>query len=425
MTEPTLKALPFHEAIDFFRKKGYKPTFRYQDMEPQAHATAFTVAKAMRTDILQDIRSAMDDAIANGHTFDTFKGNLKPTLADKGWWGRKKMVDPDTGEERTVQLGSSKRLRTIFDVNMRQAYATGHWEQAQRTKNALPFLRYVPSSAHHPRAAHRLWYNVVKPIDDPFWDKHLPPNGWGCQCSVQQLAQEDLDHLGLEVTKYDPSGPEKTYVNRRTGQLMRAPQGVDPNFAYNPGKERMKALTPPPLDVSLDTPYAGPPSHIPLPKPRAASASSLMLPPDLTPEEYMRHFLGRFGADIGKPVVITDKAGEPVTISEDLFKNGRGQSTLMKRGRHLYLPMLAETILNPDEIWNVWENYPEGRPTLLRRYIAHFSVEGQAQPGFALFDTSAAGWTGVTTFQPDRRKYLIDQRKGALIYRRPDDVEKK
>lgn len=49
-----LKPLAPKEAVNFFRQKGYKVGFSWQDVWQEEHAYAFTVAKAMRNDILQD-----------------------------------------------------------------------------------------------------------------------------------------------------------------------------------------------------------------------------------------------------------------------------------------------------------------------------------------------------------------------------------
>ncbi len=47
---------PPKEAMDWFSSKGMKPSFDYTDVWREEHATAFTVAKATKMDILSDIR---------------------------------------------------------------------------------------------------------------------------------------------------------------------------------------------------------------------------------------------------------------------------------------------------------------------------------------------------------------------------------
>jgi len=415
-----LRAVAPEEAIDYFRKKGYTTTFDHREMMGEAHAYSFTVAKAMQRDVLQDIRAAMDDAIANGTTLDEFKKRLRPTLQEKGWWGRQTMVDPLTGKEREVQLGSSRRLRTIFETNMRSAYAAGRWEAVQRTKKALPYLRYITVEDSNVRPEHRAWHNVVKHVDDPFWDQHYPPNGWGCRCTVQQLGEEDLKRLGLQVTDYEPVGLPRTYINKRTGEAVSVPQGITPGFDYNPGRARMKALTPPPLDQPLGVPYQGPPAKVPMPTPRPALAS-IEMPDGLSEPEYANRFLKEFGAEIGKPTLFQDAAGERVVISEDLFKDAKGQWKVTKNNRQKYLLMLASALKEPDEIWEYWEELRDGSKRLRRRYLSRLVVGDDRRDALVAFETGKDGWHGLTTFQSSDANYVRNQRRGALVYRRPDE----
>ena len=122
MPEPEILDLPPEEAVKHFQAKGFHVGFDWRDTDASTHVRSFTVAKAMKLDILEDIQGAMDQAIAEGKTFDWFRDNLEPTLRKKGWWGRQSMTDPLTGETRIVQLGSPRRLRIIFDTNLRMAY---------------------------------------------------------------------------------------------------------------------------------------------------------------------------------------------------------------------------------------------------------------------------------------------------------------
>lgn len=404
-------------AVDYLRKKGYKTTFDYHEMVREEHAFNFTVAKATSVDILQDIRTEVDKALADGTTLETFRRNLRPILADKGWWGKKLMVDPKTGEEKLVQLGSPRRLQIIFDTNLRTAYAAGHWEGIQKAKKLRPYLRYVAILDERTRDQHRHWNDTVKPVDDPFWNDHYPPNGWRCRCSVQQLSERDIKRLGLEETTINPDGAPKTFLDKRTGETVLLPPGLDPSFAYNVGKARMKAMVPPQLDVTLSAPFLGDPIKVPPPKPRVLQKDRL-LPDGLSDEEYVSAFLKEFGGDIGKPVVFKDVTGDPIVISDDLFRDAKGNLKVTKRNRHKYLLLLADSIKNPDEIFVVWQEYPKGRMTLSRHYLVQWAND--QHDGFTMFDTSKAGWSGVTSFTTNQKEYLLRQRIGALIYRKPD-----
>jgi uncharacterized protein with gpF-like domain len=110
-------------ASDYIKNKNLKVGFSYKDVWHEEHATGFTVAKAMQIDVLSDMHNAVAKAVESGQSFETFRKNLKPTLQEKGWWGRKETEDPQTGKTVDAQLGSDRRLKTIYDTNMRQAFS--------------------------------------------------------------------------------------------------------------------------------------------------------------------------------------------------------------------------------------------------------------------------------------------------------------
>lgn len=228
------RALPPKDAIAFFEQKGYKIGFGWEDVWQSEHQAAFTVAKVMQLDILRDIRAGVDAALKDGTTFDTFRQNLKPLLMEKGWWGKAEMVDPLTGESKLVQLGSTRRLRTIFDTNLRTAYSEGQWQRIQQTKKAFPILIYHGNNSEHPRMQHSGWDNLALPADDPFWKAHFPVKAWGCKCFVTAANQKMLDQRGLKIGE-SPKVPEYNYTNKRTGEIQKIPLGVDPGFNYPPG----------------------------------------------------------------------------------------------------------------------------------------------------------------------------------------------
>lgn len=230
-----IEPLAPQEAIDAFRRKGYRISFDWRDMEHEEHSRDFTVAKVTALDILIDIRTAMDRAIAEGTTLREFERGLTPLLQEKGWWGRQMMVDPLTGEEREVQLGSPRRLQTIYDTNLRMSYAAGRWQQIETVAARRPWLRYVAILDDRTRDQHREWHNTVLRWDDPWWDTHAPPNGWNCRCTVQQLSDADLARMGLSPSE-PPASPTRGWLNRRTGEIRQVPRGVDPGFDYNVGR---------------------------------------------------------------------------------------------------------------------------------------------------------------------------------------------
>jgi uncharacterized protein with gpF-like domain len=127
-------------------------------------------------------------------------------------------------------------MRVIYDTNMRTARAAGQWERIQRTKRAMPYLVYTLGPSREHRVEHLRWANLCLPADDPFWDTHMGPNGWGCKCGVRQVSRYEFDQMQQDGT-ITTDAPEERYVkwlNKRTGEEETVPEGIDPGWAYNP-----------------------------------------------------------------------------------------------------------------------------------------------------------------------------------------------
>jgi uncharacterized protein with gpF-like domain len=160
--------LPFDEAIAFFRAKTRIPSQNWYDLWQEMHTRAFTVAGAMKDDLLADLQTAVDKAISEGTTIENFRKEFDGIVQKAGW---------------NYKGSRGWRTSVIFETNLSTAYAAGHWKQMTDPDvlKVRPYLRYVPSTSVVPRVEHMAWYNTVLPADDPWWDTHYPPNGWGCK----------------------------------------------------------------------------------------------------------------------------------------------------------------------------------------------------------------------------------------------------
>jgi len=217
------------EIIQWYKNKGYKFSWNWREVWKEAHSKAFTVAKAMKLDILQDIRNEIEKAIKEGITFQQFQENIKPILKAKGWWGKVKAKDvpsdfplpPNIDPEKEVQLGSPWRLKTIYRTNINVAYSIGHYKNMIDNINERPYWMYNAVLDSRTRPSHRALHGKIFRADDPIWNKIYPPNGWNCRCTVIPLDDNDIKEMGIKLEK--------------STQLPKSFK-IDDGWDYNPGK---------------------------------------------------------------------------------------------------------------------------------------------------------------------------------------------
>lgn len=228
--------LPPADAIAYFESKGYTLGFNWHDVEARTHATAFTVAGVLKQDVLQDIRSALSDALGNGGTLDAFRRQLVPTLTNKGWLGRGLVADED-GVLEGKQLTPS-RLRTIFETNMQAAYGAGRYQQQMANAAARPFWERIGIMDTHIRPAHARLNGFTARYDDPVWQFTYPPDGYHCRCRIRTHSAADVER-------------QKLIVQSSEGRIERVQQ------AWGPNDTREVLAFRNPIDNQLYTPDAG------------------------------------------------------------------------------------------------------------------------------------------------------------------------
>lgn len=200
---------PFDLQVEFFRDKLNLPTEKFDDLWKDEHAKAFMIAGAVEAEMLADFRAAVDSAISNGDTLETFRGSFDTIVEKYGW---------------SYNGSRNWRSNVIYETNIRTAYQAARWKQLtdpELTK-IYPYLEYGQSSSRNPRESHQLWVGTILPATDPWWDAHYPPNDWGCDCKVFSVGPRDLAKAGK-------SGPDKAPTV--PGDLT----GVGEGWDYNVG----------------------------------------------------------------------------------------------------------------------------------------------------------------------------------------------
>ncbi|MDR1890137.1 MAG: minor capsid protein [Zoogloeaceae bacterium] len=228
--------LPPADAIAFFEKKGMHLSWDWHDTDAATHAQSFTVAKVTSLDMLGWFQNEIGRSLKEGRTFEDFKKSLRPRLSDAGWWGKKEMLDADTGELTQVQLGSNRRLRTIFQTNVQTSYMAGRYKQYLDNAENRPYWRYVAVMDSRTRAGHAALNGKVWRADDPIWQTLWPPNGWGCRCRVQALSAAEFEKSGRKLEDSRDAIVEKEVTINRDGDTMQV-KGI--RYVDDAGKEKV------------------------------------------------------------------------------------------------------------------------------------------------------------------------------------------
>lgn len=417
--DPDVFNQPFDEQIDYFNQKQPRPTKSSRDIPGPDNDRAFVIAGAKDRDMLSDFQTAIGKALKEGKTLEDFRKDFDTIVAKYGWSYKGKR---------------GWRTRVIFDTNVRTSYMAGRLKQMRdpAVLKARPYWMYrhgMTRKPKVPRPQHQAWDRKVLPADDPWFQTHFPPNDWFCSCGVITLSERDVKRLGLTVSQ-SPAPLMEPTIDPATGKLSEKPQGIGHGWDHMPGDLWQRGLTPSQVEAlpgvdAVMVDIAEPLSDL---MANAPAIKAKELASGKSPETYVNAFLKGFGAQIGKAVLFTDKAGQALTISDDLFRTGNGGFKVMKRGREVHAAQLAEAIRDPDEIWIgvVERTIPEDQGGGTERLIDRRYIRVDPKTGLlVIFELVGNQWIGRTAFAPKGKNTKTDanqidkRRSGHRIYRRP------
>lgn len=405
MSDAKAKGTPFREAIDYFRDKVRLPTRHWTDVYEEAHARAFVVAGAVKDDLLADFQRSIARAIEEGRTLEDFRKDFDSIVQRHGW---------------SYNGSRGWRSKTIYHTNMRQAHMAGRWQQAQRLKKTRPYLRYVAIQGGDRRPEHQALHGTVRPVDDPFWDVYMPQNGWGCKCSVQSLSDADLKRYGLSVSPPPQIQYEKRTINTPGGpREVTVPHGVDPGFAYNPGKAAWgrqlseKAMA----DYKASGAWK---KWTRLTPGDYASAGRGLVPMDKPLARLGEKAKGVAGVRAALEKALSGKE-KVFTLADDsaLLLNAEAMAAHLPVERSPFIPLLPEVLTSPHEIWVSFERHEVTGRIALRKRLIKVVALGEENKLLLLVANASRGLFEGWTFIPIRRLQEANRhRVGQLLWGR-------
>jgi hypothetical protein len=183
----------------------------------------------MKADLLDDLHGAANKAALEGKSIQWFKKEFEGIVQKHGWEGW-------TGSD--TKAGRDWRARIIYQTNLSASYAAGRYEQLTHPDllKDRPYWKYIHSDAvSNPRPLHQSWNGTVLKYNDPWWQTHFCPNGWGCRCRITAVPASDYkDH---------PAPDDGTYEKiDRNGVVHTIPKGIDYGWDYAPGKSNLEKV---------------------------------------------------------------------------------------------------------------------------------------------------------------------------------------
>lgn len=185
----------FQEQIDYLKQKTNLPTQSYKDITSRQHDRAFVVAGAMKAELLNDLHNAVNKAVADGQSFQQFQDSFDDIIGKNGW-----LNDEDDKYK-------AWRAKMIYQTNLKTSHAAGRYQQMTSPEmvKLRPYWRYRHNTIENPRIQHEKWNNLVLPVDAAFWRVNFPPNGYGCNCTIEAINERQLRAMGKTKPDTEPA----------------------------------------------------------------------------------------------------------------------------------------------------------------------------------------------------------------------------
>lgn len=208
----------FEEQAKYFEKKLNLKTNSYLDVLGEEHDYYFVVAGANRNEVLVEFRKAVDEAIHNGETLESFRKRFDDIVSKTGW---------------EYKGGRNWRSRIIYDTNVYGAYNRGRLQQHLELSDVMPYWEYRHNPNAHPRPNHVAMDGIIRPANDPFWRYYYPIKAYGCHCTVIAHDDDDLVTMGKTISPPIEIETEEKLVGVRSGnpRVVTLPKGYDAGFA--------------------------------------------------------------------------------------------------------------------------------------------------------------------------------------------------
>jgi len=174
--------IPFEEAVKFMRSLVPMTRDEFDRLSQELKFRAFTIARVFSLDVINRIKERYMKALERGETISDVMRFLDETLE---------------------KIGISERNPYWLEVHARNnfltAYNAGRWAQIAKART-VKYLVYNAILDERTTKLCKSLDGVVRPKDDPFWDRFMPPNHFNCR-ALATVVKNEFAHLkGIKST---------------------------------------------------------------------------------------------------------------------------------------------------------------------------------------------------------------------------------
>lgn len=190
-------ALPFDEALAFFRAKGLMTEAEFDSLRDRYREGGF-VARRLASMRLQEVaRRSLDRLLSQDMTIPEVVRAIR---------------DAEASEIRAlgIDAASPAYLDTVIRTNVATAYGHGRWAAVNDpdVRALRPFLRYVTAGDEAVRPAHRALHGKVFRSGSDEAEHYAPPLGYNCRCAFTTLSERQFTARGYVLTEGRIAGVE-------------------------------------------------------------------------------------------------------------------------------------------------------------------------------------------------------------------------
>lgn len=137
-----------------------------------------------KTQISDTLRNKLEESAGVFSSFKTFHEMNEAAGLLYTENGEIKPFEQFSNDVRKLNNSYNKQyLKAEYGFAVGSAQMATKWEKFSKKGNRY-YLQYRTENDDLVRPEHRKLHNTTLPIDDPFWRKYYPPNGWGCRCDA-------------------------------------------------------------------------------------------------------------------------------------------------------------------------------------------------------------------------------------------------